>query len=170
MIPGRNTSRSFAALFLFILANNIVGIIGLPSLSAILSDNHAFGSLTRLLPLYCRGCKAAFRLLDASVLPEGVNPAMGASGVVIELFSTFLRLILPLVKLFCNMLASHVVMVFAITSRCTPHLAGTSLAVLGQAGASWLKLLIVIVPSSFALVLNQAFMSLRAFIGLHFNW
>ena len=87
---------------------------------------------------------------------------MGAMVWLIELFSTFLRLITLAVRLFCNMLAGHVVMgVFAILTSLffTPILQGFSLAVLGQAGASvfWLLILIVIYAVELLVGVIQAY-------------
>lgn len=152
-----------AALFLFILANNIVGIIpgchpgtgtiGVTAALALCSFVYFIAvGVKRMGPIgYLK-----------SLAPEGVNPAMGAMVWLIELFSTFLRLITLAVRLFCNMLAGHVVMgVFAILTSLffTPLLQGLSLAVLGQAGASvfWLLILIVIYAVELLVGVIQAY-------------
>ena len=96
-----------AALFLFILANNIVGIIpgchpgtgtiGVTAALALCSFVYFIAvGVKRMGPIgYLK-----------SLAPEGVNPAMGAMVWLIELFSTFLRLITLAVRLFCNMRAT----------------------------------------------------------------
>ena len=84
-----------------------------------------------------------------SLAPEGVAFPINILVWVIELFSTFLRLITLAVRLFCNMFAGHVVMgAFAILASLffEPLLQGFSVVALGQAGASvfWVAILIVI--------------------------
>ena len=84
-----------------------------------------------------------------SLAPEGVAFPINILVWVIELFSTFLRLITLAVRLFCNMFAGHVVMgAFAILASLffEPLLQGFSVVAFGQAGASvfWVAILIVI--------------------------
>ncbi|EPD78862.1 MULTISPECIES: F0F1 ATP synthase subunit A [Atopobiaceae] len=152
-----------ASLFLFILANNIVGIIpgchpgtgtiGVTAALALCSFVYFIVvGVRRMGPLgYIK-----------SLAPEGVNPFMGAMVWVIELFSTFLRLITLAVRLFCNMLAGHVVMgVFAILVSLFmgPILQGFSATAFAQAGASafWLLILIVIYAVELLVGVIQAY-------------
>jgi F-type H+-transporting ATPase subunit a len=87
---------------------------------------------------------------------------MNALVLVIEVFSTFLRLVTLAVRLFCNLFAGHVVLgTFAILASLffTPILQGFSMAALGQAGASvfWLAILLVIYAVELLVAAIQAY-------------
>ena len=97
-----------------------------------------------------------------SLAPAGVSFPMNALVWVIEVFSTFLRLVTLAVRLFCNMFAGHVVMgTFAILASLfvQPLLQGFSMAALGQAGASifWLFILVVIYAVELLVAAIQAY-------------
>lgn len=84
-----------------------------------------------------------------SLAPAGLPGPIAAVVWVIELFSTFLRLITLAVRLFCNMFAGHVVMgVFAImaTTFFKPLLLQVTAETLGTGAMSilWMVLLILI--------------------------
>jgi F-type H+-transporting ATPase subunit a len=81
---------------------------------------------------------------------------------VIELFSTFLRLVTLAVRLFCNLFAGHVVMgTFAVLASLffMPLLQGFSVEALGQAGASvfWIAILLVIYAVELLVAAIQAY-------------
>ena len=81
---------------------------------------------------------------------------------VIELFSTFLRLITLAVRLFCNMFAGHVVMgVFAImaTTFVQPLIASITPATVGTGAMSilWMALLILIYLVELLVAFIQAY-------------
>ena len=152
-ILGESWKRHFpflASLFFFIVANSIVGVIpgchpgtgtiGVTAALAICSFVYFIAvGVRRMGPLgYLK-----------SLAPAGVGGPMAALVWVIELFSTFIRLVTLAVRLFCNMFAGHVVMgTFAILASLffQPILEGLSAAALGGVGASafWLLILIVI--------------------------
>ena len=144
------------ALFFFILANNIVGIIpgchpgtGTMGVTAAL----ALYSFVYFIVVGCKS-KGVWGYIK-SLAPEGVAFPLNVLVWLIELFSTFLRLVTLAVRLFCNMFAGHVVMgAFAILASLffqplTSALSGAtafSAAAIGNAGASvmWIAVLIII--------------------------
>ena len=144
------------ALFFFILANNIVGIIpgchpgtGTMGVTAAL----ALYSFVYFIVVGCKN-KGVWGYIK-SLAPEGVAFPLNVLVWLIELFSTFLRLVTLAVRLFCNMFAGHVVMgAFAILASLffqplTSALSGASAfsaAAIGNAGASvmWIAVLIII--------------------------
>lgn len=152
-----------AALFFFILFNNIVGII--PGCHPGTGTMGVTGALALCSFVYfiAVGIKRMGVLgYLKSLAPKGLNPVMAAMVWVIELFSTFLRLITLAVRLFCNMFAGHVVMgTFAILASLffEPLLQGISLAAIGSAGASifWVLILIVIYLVEVLVAVIQAY-------------
>ena len=151
-----------ATMFFFVLANNIVGIIP--------GCRPGTG---------CIGCTAAIALVSfiyfivigirkhgvggyLKTLTHGLKGPMGVAIWVIELLSTFLRLITLAVRLFCNMFAGHIVMgTFALlTSMFISQLAqGVTAAAIGDAGISvmWLAILIIIYLVELLVAAIQAF-------------
>ena len=93
-VVGENWKKHFpflCSLFLFILINNMIGLIpGMKPGTGAIGSTAALAIFAFVYFIYY-GCKA-----------HGVW--------VVELFSTFLRLITLAVRLFCNMFAGHVVM------------------------------------------------------------
>jgi F-type H+-transporting ATPase subunit a len=105
-----------AALFFFILFNNIVGIIpGCHPGTGTIGVTAAL-ALCSFVYFIAVGIKRMGVLgYIKSFAPKGLALPMAIMVWVIELFSTFLRLITLAVRLFCNMFAGHVVMgTFAI--------------------------------------------------------
>ncbi|MBQ9315664.1 MAG: F0F1 ATP synthase subunit A [Atopobiaceae bacterium] len=97
-----------------------------------------------------------------SLAPEGLMPPIAALVWVIEVFSTFLRLVTLAVRLFCNMFAGHVVMgVFALmtTIFLQPVLMQFTLANLGTGAMSilWMVLLILIYVVELLVCFIQAY-------------
>ena len=137
-----------AALFFFICANSIIGVI--PGCHTGTIGVTAALALCSFIYFIVVGCKRLGVIgYIKSLAPEGVAFPINILVWVIELFSTFLRLITLAVRLFCNMFAGHVVMgAFAILASLffEPLLQGFSVVALGQAGASvfWVAILIVI--------------------------
>ena len=152
-----------ASVFFFILANNIVGIIpgckpgtGCIGTAAAL----ALVSFVYFIVMGVRS-KGPIGYLK-SLAPAGVGFPMNALVWLIELFSTFLRLVTLAVRLFCNLFAGHVVMgAFALLSTLflEPLLQGFSLTALGQAGASafWLAILLIIYAVEMLVAVIQAY-------------
>ena len=97
-----------------------------------------------------------------SLAPAGLPGPIAAVVWVIELFSTFLRLVTLAVRLFCNMFAGHVVMgVFAImaTTFVQPMLAHFSAVALGTGAMSilWMVLLLLIYAVELMVAFIQAY-------------
>lgn len=97
-----------------------------------------------------------------SLAPSGLPAPIALIVWVIELFSTFLRLVTLAVRLFCNMFAGHVVMgVFAImtTTFLMPLLTQFTLANLGVGAMSilWMVLLILIYVVELLVAFIQAY-------------
>jgi F-type H+-transporting ATPase subunit a len=97
-----------------------------------------------------------------SLAPAGLPGPIAALVWIIEVFSTFLRLITLAVRLFCNMIAGHIVMgVFALmcTIFCAPLLHQLSLAAVGYASMSilWMALLILLYVVELMVAFIQAY-------------
>lgn len=97
-----------------------------------------------------------------SLAPAGLPAPIAIIVWVIELFSTFLRLVTLAVRLFCNMFAGHVVMgVFAImaTTFVQPMLAQLTAANVGTGAMSilWMVLLILIYLVELLVAFIQAY-------------
>ena len=97
-----------------------------------------------------------------SLAPAGLPAPLAVLVWVIEVFSTFLRLMTLSVRLFCNMFAGHVVMgVFAImcTIFCTPITQGISALAIGEASMSilWMVLLILLYVVELLVAFIQAY-------------
>jgi len=97
-----------------------------------------------------------------SLAPAGLPGPIAAIVWVIELFSTFLRLITLAVRLFCTMFAGHVVMgVFAImtTTFVQPMIAQFTLANMGTGAMSilWMVLLLLIYAVELMVAFIQAY-------------
>ncbi len=139
-----------AALFFFIVANSIIGVIpGCHPGTGTIGVTAAL-ALCSFVYFIVVGCKRLGPIgYIKSLAPEGVAFPINLLVWVIELFSTFLRLITLAVRLFCNMFAGHVVMgAFAILASLffEPILQGFSVIALGNAAASvfWVAILIII--------------------------
>ena len=150
-----------AALFFFICANSIIGVIpGCHPGTGTIGVTAAL-AICSFIYFIVVGCKRLGPIgYLKSLAPEGVPFPMNVW--VIELFSTFLRLITLAVRLFCNMFAGHVVMgAFAILASLfvEPLLQGFSVIALGEAGASifWVIILIIIYVVEIMVGLIQAY-------------
>ena len=152
-----------ASLFFFILVNNIIGIIPgcKPGTGCIgTAGALALVSFVYFIVMGVRS-KGALGYLK-SLAPAGVGFPMNALVWLIEVFSTFLRLITLAVRMFCNLFAGHVVMgAFAILCSLflEPLLANVSLMAAGQAAASlfWLAILLIIYAVEILVAAIQAY-------------
>ena len=111
---GENWKKHFpflCSLFLFILINNMIGLIpGMKPGTGAIGSTAALAIFAFVYFIYY-GCKAHGVIgYIKSLAPQGVSFPMNVLVWVVELFSTFLRLITLAVRLFCNMFAGHVVM------------------------------------------------------------
>lgn len=113
-VVGENWKKHFpflCSLFLFILINNMIGLIpGMKPGTGAIGSTAALAIFAFVYFIYY-GCKAHGVIgYIKSLAPQGVCFPMNVLVWVVELFSTFLRLITLAVRLFCNMFAGHVVM------------------------------------------------------------
>lgn len=137
-------------IFMFILINNIIGLIpGCHPGTGTIGVTAALGLCSLGYFMYVGAKKMGIWGYIKSLAPKGVNPIIAGAIWVIEVFSTFLRLITLAVRLFCNMYAGHIVMgTFAIlaTMYFSPALQNLTATTAGQAGFSifWILLLIII--------------------------
>ena len=98
-------------LFFFILIANVVGLIpGAKATTGTISITWALAAISFVyFNFYGLKTLGVFGYIK-SLAPQGVSFPMNVLVWVVELFSTFLRLITLAVRLFCNMFAGHVVM------------------------------------------------------------
>ena len=152
-----------ASVFFFILVNNIIGVIpGCKPGTGCIGTTAAL-ALVSFVYFIVVGVKSKGVIgYIKSLAPAGVSFPMNALVWVIELFSTFLRLVTLAVRLFCNLFAGHVVMgTFAILASLffMPLLQSFSVEALGMAGASvfWVAILLVIYAVELLVAAIQAY-------------
>jgi F-type H+-transporting ATPase subunit a len=139
------------ALFLFILFSNLIGYIPLPT-----NTEHTFHFLGLSIPsfaLYAATANLSIPLVLAlivflsytiegirakgpigylkSLIPSGVTGAMAGFIFVLELFSNIMRLMSLSVRLFANILAGHLIILF---------MGGALAVLLGIAALGWITL------------------------------
>ena len=150
---GDSWKRHFpflATVFFVVMFGNYIGM--LPTWKAGTGTTGVTGAIALMSFIYFIAMgvrkKGALRYIK-SLAPEGLPAPIAAIVWVIELFSTFLRLVTLAVRLFCNMFAGHVVMgVFAImtTTFVALMINHFSAAALGTGAMSilWMVLLLLI--------------------------
>lgn len=152
-----------ATVFFVVLFGNYIGM--LPTWKAGTGSTGITGAIALASFIYFIyvGCKkkGVFGYIK-SLAPKGLMPPIAVLVWVIELFSTFLRLITLAVRLFCNMFAGHVVMgVFAImcSTFVIPALANLTAANVGTGAMSilWMLLLIIIYIVELVVCFVQAY-------------
>lgn len=152
-----------SALFLFICANSIVGIIpGAHPGTGTMGVTLALATCSFVYFVWVGISRMGVIGYLKSMAPEGVSGPMAVLVWAIELISTFLRLITLAVRLFCNMFAGHIVMgTFAILTALfvEPLLQEFSIMALTQAGASifWMLLLLLIYVVEIMVGIIQAY-------------
>ena len=139
-----------ATVFFFILINNLIGLVpGAHPGTGTIGVTLALALITFVYFIAVGVKKEGGWGYVMSLKPKGVPFPMDWLVWVIELFSTFLRLITLAVRLFCNMFAGHVVMgTFAILASLfiSRFAQGVTLEAFTGAGISlmWLIVLIII--------------------------
>ena len=140
-----------ATLFLFIWISNLIGYIPLPTNTE--HPVHVFGLEIPALAIYAATANLSVPLVLALVvfiaytaegvrakgpvgylkalIPSGVTGGMAAFIFVLEVFSNLLRLISLSVRLFANILAGHLIILF---------MAGGIAVLLGVAAVGWVTL------------------------------
>lgn len=152
-----------ATVFFFILINNLMGLIpGFHPGTGTIGVTLALAIISFVYFIYVGIKKAGAWGYVKSLKPKGVPFPMDWMVWIIELFSTFLRLVTLSVRLFCNMFAGHVVMgTFAIL--CSMFLErfaqGVTLEAFTGAGISlmWLLVLIAIYVVEMLVAVIQAY-------------
>ena len=152
-----------ASVFFFILFNNLVGLIpGCKPGTGCIGTAAAL-ALVSFVYFIVVGVRAQGPIgYLKSLAPEGIAFPASVPLWLIELFSTFLRLITLAVRLFCNMFAGHVVMgAFAILASLfvEPLLQSFTVAALPGAATSifWMLILIVIYAVELMVAAIQAY-------------
>ena len=155
-----------ATVFLVVLANNIVGIVGIipgckPGTGTI-STTAALALCSFVYFIVCGVKKKGTFGYVKSLAPAGVMFPLNALVWMIEVFSTILRLVTLAVRLFCNLFAGHVVMgTFAILASLffEPMVEAFSAMTALQAGASvlWVLILLVIYAVEIVVACVQAY-------------
>jgi F-type H+-transporting ATPase subunit a len=152
-----------ATIFFFILINNLLGLIpGAHPGTGTISVTFALALISFVYFISVGVRKYGGWGYIKSLKPKGVPFPMDWLVWVIELFSTFLRLITLAVRLFCNMFAGHVVMgTFAILASLfiQRFAQGVSLAAFAGGGVSllWLLVLIIIYLVEMLVAVIQAY-------------
>lgn len=152
-----------AALFFFIVANSLVGVIpGCHPGTGTIGVTAALAICSFMYFIVVGIKRMGLVGYLKSMAPEGISFPMNIPLWIIELFSTCLRLITLAIRLFCNMFAGHVVMgAFAILASLfvQPLLQGFSAVALGHAAASifWVVILIIIYMVEIVVGIIQAY-------------
>ncbi len=138
-----------ATVFFFILVNNLLGVVpGMHPGTGTIGVTFALALISFVYFIYVGVKKDGGWGYIKSLKPKGVPFPLDWLVWLIELFSTFLRLITLAVRLFCNMFAGHVVMgTFAILASLfiSRFAQGVTLEAFTGAGISLLWLLVLIV-------------------------
>lgn len=151
-----------ATIFFFILVNNIIGIIpGCHPGTGTIGVTAAL-AIVSFIYFIVAGVRKHGVIGYLKTLAHGLKGPMAVAIWLIELLSTFLRLITLAVRLFCNMFAGHVVMgTFAILASmfATQLAQGISAMAFADAGISvlWLAILIIIYMVEILVAAIQAF-------------
>lgn len=163
---GDSWKRHFpfiATIFVVILANNIVGIIpGCKPGTGTISVTAALAVCSFVYFIVCGVRKHGAVGYVKNLAPKGVVFPLNALVWMIEVFSTFLRLVTLAVRLFCNLFAGHVVMgTFAILAALffEPLIEGLSALTVAYAGASalWVVVLLAIYAVELMVAAIQAY-------------
>jgi F-type H+-transporting ATPase subunit a len=152
-----------ATMFFFILINNLLGLIpGAHPGTGTISVTAAIALISFVYFIGVGVHKYGGWGYVKSLKPKGVPFPMDWMVWIIELFSTFLRLVTLAVRLFCNMFAGHVVMgTFAILASLfiQRFAQGVTVAAFSGAGVSllWLLVLIIIYLVEMLVAVIQAY-------------
>jgi F-type H+-transporting ATPase subunit a len=152
-----------ASIFFFILINNLLGLVpGAHPGTGTISVTAALALISFVYFIAVGVKKYGGWGYIKSLKPKGVPFPMDWLVWVIELFSTFLRLVTLAVRLFCNMFAGHVVMgTFAILASLFIQRFAQGVSAAAFAGASvsvlWLLVLIIIYLVEMLVAVIQAY-------------
>ncbi len=152
-----------ATIFFFILINNLIGLIpGFHPGTGTMGVTFALALISFFYFIYTGVKKDGGFGYLMSLKPKGVPFPMNWLVWVIEIFSTFLRLITLAVRLFCNMFAGHIVMgTFAILASLFIERIGQGVTFEAFTGAGvsllWLLVLIAIYAVEMLVAAIQAY-------------
>lgn len=152
-----------ATIFFFILINNLIGLIpGFHPGTGTMGVTFALALISFFYFIYTGVKKDGGFGYLMSLKPKGVPFPMNWLVWVIEIFSTFLRLITLAVRLFCNMFAGHIVMgTFAILASLFIERIGQGVTLEAFTGAGvsllWLLVLIAIYAVEMLVAAIQAY-------------
>ncbi len=150
-------------LFLFILTCNLIGLIpGVYVATGALGSTLALAVVSFVYFNYYGIKKQGFVKYSLSFAPTGVLFPMNLIVWVIELFSTFLRLVTLSVRLFANMYAGHLVLgSFALlcSAYISPLIQDFTVAAVGGAlpGVLWLVFLMIMYFLELMFACRQAY-------------
>ena len=149
--------------FLFILVNNVVGLIpGCKPGTGAIGCTAAIALCSFCYFLYHGFKKHGFFGYWKTLAPAGVMFPLNVFVWVVELFSLFLRLITLAVRLFCNMFAGHIVMgSFAIMASLFAQPLLEQFSAMNAVGAlpsvAWLLILLIIYAVEMIVAFVQAY-------------
>ncbi|MCH3967556.1 MAG: F0F1 ATP synthase subunit A [Atopobiaceae bacterium] len=152
-----------ATVFFFVLINNLLGVIpGMRPGTGAIGTTAAIACCSFVYFIAVGIKKWGGWTYIKSLAPKGVAFPMNILVWVIEVFSTFLRLITLAVRLFCNMLAGHIVMgtfCILISIFVEPLLQSFSVTALTGAATSiiWLLILLIIYAVEILVAAIQAY-------------
>jgi F-type H+-transporting ATPase subunit a len=152
-----------ATIFFFVLFNNFIGLIpGMHPGTGCIGGTFAVALMSFVYFIYVGCKKKGVWGYIKSLAPAGVMFPINLLVWLIEVFSTFLRLITLAVRLFCNMYAGHIVMgTFAILASLffEPMLEQVTAATVGGAASSiiWIIVLIMIYLVEMLVAFIQAY-------------
>ena len=151
-----------ASVFFFVLINNLIGMIpGCKPGTGTIGTTAAL-SLVSFVYFIAVGVRKHGVIGYLKTFSHGLKGPMGVAIWLIELLSTFLRLITLAVRLFCNLFAGHIVMgTFAILTSlfATQIITSVTPTTIAMAGASvlWQLILLAIYGVELFVAFVQAF-------------
>ena len=148
-----------ATVFFFVLINNLFGLIpGAKPGTGSIAVTGAVATWSFVYFIYIGIQKHGVWGYIKSLAPKGVSFPINVIVWVIEVFSTFLRLVTLAVRLFCNMFAGHVVLgTFAIMASLFFGQLAAGAAPLATMSVAWELILIIIYCVEILVAVIQAY-------------
>lgn len=148
-----------ATVFFFVLINDLFGLIpGAKPGTGSIAVTGAVATWSFVYFIYIGIQKKGVRGYIKSLAPKGVSFPINLVVWVIEVFSTFLRLVTLAVRLFCNIFAGHVVLgTFAIMASLFFGQIAAGAAPLATMSIAWELILIIIYAVEMLVAVIQAY-------------
>ena len=148
-----------ATVFFFVLINDLFGLIpGAKPGTGSIAVTGAVATWSFVYFIYIGIQKKSAWGYIKSLAPQGVSFPINLVVWVIEVFSTFLRLVTLAVRLFCNMFAGHVVLgTFAIMASLFFGQIAAGAAPLATMSIAWELILIIIYAVEMLVAVIQAY-------------